>query len=123
MSNELVGRRIMVVEDESLVAMLLETALEDAECVIVGPYGRLRDALAAAEHEAIDAALLDVNLVGEKVFPVAEMLDKRGVPFLLLSGYGERATPPEHPEWRTHNKPFDTDQLLEALAGLIRQSV
>ena len=84
------GCRVLVVEDELAIAMLLESALEDEGCVIVGPYGGVRDALAAARNETLDLAVLDINLAGEMVFPVAEVLAERGVPFLILSGYGER---------------------------------
>ena len=65
------GCRVLVVEDELAIAMLLESALEDERCVVVGPCGCLRDALAAARNEALDLAVLDVNLEGEMVFPVA----------------------------------------------------
>jgi DNA-binding response OmpR family regulator len=119
MPTPLSGCRVLVVEDEVLIAMLLEAALEDAGCVVVGPYSTLADASAAATRETVDAALLDVNLAGEKIFPVAELLQARGVPFLLLSGYGERATPPEHPDWPTHGKPFNIDELLGALGRMV----
>ncbi|HEY2132782.1 MAG TPA: response regulator [Acetobacteraceae bacterium] len=113
------GHRILVVEDEVLIAMLLETALEDAGCVVVGPYSRLSEALAAAARDDFDAALLDVNLAGEKVFPVAELLAERKIPFLLLSGYGDKATPPEHADWPTHGKPFNTDELMLVLSQMV----
>jgi DNA-binding response OmpR family regulator len=110
----------MVVEDEALIAMLIETALEDAGCHVVGPYSRLADGLAAAGRETVEAALLDVNLAGEKVFPLAERLEAMGVPFLLLSGYGDKVVAPGHPGWRSHAKPFAVDKLLESLADLLR---
>ena len=113
------GRRILVVEDEVLIAMLLETALEDAGCVVVGPFARLDEALEAARRGDFDAALLDVNLGGEKVFPVAELLAARNIPFLLLSGYGDKASPPGHADWPTIGKPFNTDELLLALGQLV----
>jgi len=119
MPPNLHGQRILVVEDEALIAMLLEAALEDAGCVVVGPYDRLSDALEAARRDDFDAALLDVNLGGEKVFPVAELLAERNIPFMLLSGYGENATPAEHAGWPTHGKPFNTDELLVAISGLV----
>ena len=86
------GCRVLIVEDELAIAMLLESALEDEHCVIVGPYGGVRDALAAARNETLDLAVLDINLAGEMVFPVAEVLAERGVPFLILSGYGDDGT-------------------------------
>ena len=115
----LVGRRIMLVEDELLIAMLLEETLEDAGCVVVGPFSRLGEALEASGAEMVDAALLDVNLAGEKVYPAAEMLARRGVPFLLLSGYGDKSLPCDRQHWRHLGKPFNQADLLSALAGLI----
>ncbi len=115
------GRRILLVEDEVLIAMALETSLEDHGCHVVGPYGRLAEALHAAEHERLDAALMDVNLVGERVFPAAEMLSRRSVPFLLLSGYGDRALPEERRHWAVMSKPFEVDRVLATLGGMIVQ--
>ncbi len=113
------GLRVLVVEDEALISMLLESALEDAGCVVVGPYARLDEALEAAVSGGFDVALLDVNLGGEKVFPVAELLSGRNIPFLLMSGYGESATPPEHAGWPTFGKPFSTDDLLLRIGQLL----
>jgi len=113
------GCRVMVVEDELAIAMLLEGALEDEQCTVVGPYGNVQEALAAARTEAVDLALLDVNLAGEMVFPVAEVLAERGVPFLVLSGYGETALPPERRHWPVCGKPFKLDDLVAVLAGLL----
>jgi DNA-binding response OmpR family regulator len=115
----LAGRRILVVEDESLVAMLLETALEDQQCVIVGPFARVPAALDAARQEQVDMALLDVNLAGEKVYPVAEALSARGVPFLLLSGYGEQALPPDKPDWPVFQKPFKIAELISRIESVL----
>jgi DNA-binding response OmpR family regulator len=113
------GRRVLLVEDEVLVAMLVETALEDENCVIVGPYGDLTAALAAAQCEALDLAVLDVNLAGEMVFPVAEVLARRGVPFLLLSGYGDVALPTDRRHWPICAKPFNLHELVATLSRLV----
>jgi DNA-binding response OmpR family regulator len=115
----LAGLRVMVVEDELLVAMLIEDALADENCVLVGPFSSVGDALEAARREPLDLAVLDVNLRGEKVYPVAEALTRRGVPFLLLSGYGKDAAPAEHPEWPACSKPFSPDLLIEMLADRV----
>ena len=80
--------------------MLIEDALVDQDCVIVGPYAHLQDALTAAATETVDLAVLDVNFAGEKVYPLAEFLAERGIPFVLLSGYGRDAVPANHPEWQ-----------------------
>ena len=76
----LAGLKVLVVEDEALVSMLLEDMLSDLGCEIVGPIMRLAEALAAAEDpgQAMDIAILDVNLAGERSFPVAEALERRG---------------------------------------------
>jgi DNA-binding response OmpR family regulator len=115
----LAGRRILLVEDEVLVSMLLESILEDENCITVGPYSDLPSALEAAHREMVDAAVLDVNLAGQMVFPVAEVLAKRGVPFLLLSGYGMRALPEDRRHWPVCDKPFKTEELLSMLRGVV----
>ncbi len=116
MSQTLPGRRVLVVEDESLVAMLLETILEDMGVTPVGPAGTVEDGLAmAADPAPLDAALLDVNVAGRQVFPIAEALKARGVPFVFSTGYGEGGLPDE---WRGHptvQKPFTESAIREAL--------
>ena len=116
MTNALQGRRVLVIEDESLVAMLLETILEDMGCAVVGPESNIDDGLISATTEAsLDAALLDVNVAGREVFPVAEALRARGVPFVFSTGYGEAGLP-EH--WRgnpTIQKPFTEGAIRDAL--------
>ncbi|MBC9030907.1 response regulator [Sphingomonas sp. JC676] len=89
--NEFGPLRVLVVEDEPVVAMCLEDILDALGCVPVGPAGRLSEGLALAENEALDAAILDINLAGERSTPIAEALRARGVPFAFASGYG--ATP------------------------------
>jgi DNA-binding response OmpR family regulator len=117
----LAGRRVLVVEDELMVAMLVETVLEDEDCAVVGPYGDLDEALAAATREKLDLAVLDINLAGRMVFPVAEILVQRNVPFLLLSGYGDKALPNDRQHWPICGKPFRLDELVSALSRLINQ--
>ena len=116
MTIALQGCRVLIIEDESLVAMLLETILEDMGCVVVGPESNVDDGLAAATSEAsLDAALLDVNVAGREVFPVAEALRARGVPFVFSTGYGEGGLP-EH--WRgnpTIQTPFTEGAIRDAL--------
>ena len=116
MTQPLSGRRVLVVEDESLVAMLLETILDDMGCAVVGPESNIDDGLISATTEpSLDAALLDVNVAGREVFPVAEALKARGVPFVFSTGYGEAGLP-EH--WRgnpTIQKPFTEGAIREAL--------
>jgi len=116
MSDIFAGRRVLIVEDESLVAMLLETILADLGCDVVGPESNIEDGLSAvADVAGLDAALLDVNVAGREIFPVAEALKAKGVPFVFSTGYGEAGLP-EH--WRgnpTVQKPFTEGAIREAL--------
>ncbi|MBW8303490.1 MAG: response regulator [Brevundimonas sp.] len=116
MSQAFAGRRVLIVEDESLVAMLLETILEDMGCVPVGPAATVDEGLRmAGEGEPVDAALLDVNVAGKQVFPIAEALKTRGVPFIFSTGYGESGLPDK---WRGHptlQKPFTESAVRDAL--------
>lgn len=114
------GRRVLIVEDESLVAMLLETILADLGCDVVGPESNIEDGLNVASGTArLDAALLDVNVAGQEIFPVAEALKARGVPFVFSTGYGEAGLP-EH--WRgnpTVQKPFTEGAIRDALMAAL----
>ena len=115
MTDTLADRRILIVEDESLVSMLLETILEDLGCTTVGPAGSVSEGLELATGGQMDAALLDVNVAGELVFPIAQTLRDRGVPFVFSTGYGEGGLPEE---WRgntTIQKPFTESAVRDAL--------
>lgn len=120
MSTGLTDRRILIVEDESLVAMLLETILEDMGCTPAGPIATVAEALAfLAGDEVIDAALLDVNVAGHEVFPVAAELEARGIPFVFSTGYGEGGLPDG---WRgrpTIQKPFTEAAIREVLISTL----
>lgn len=111
----LAGLRVLVVEDEMLVSLMIEELLGEHCCSVIGPFDRIAPALRAARSAQFDLALLDVNVAGEKVYPVAEMVARRGIPFLLLSGYGEAAVPPEHPDWQACAKPFRAKDLIRML--------
>jgi CheY-like chemotaxis protein len=83
------GKRILVVEDEALIAVMVEDMLADFGSIVVGPAATIQAALALAQSEVIDAAILDVNVRGERIDPVAEALFARGIPVLFATGYGE----------------------------------
>ena len=111
------GLRVLVVEDESLIGMLAEDLLEQLGCRMVGLVSSVGKALEVAKGAEIDLALLDVDIGGEPVYPVASALQKRGVPFLFMSGYGGLEEP-----WRGRpivQKPFDLDQLRREMERVL----
>jgi CheY-like chemotaxis protein len=113
----LAGLKVLVVEDEALVSMLLEDMLSDLGCEVVGPAMRLREALQRVEDpgQAMDIAILDVNLAGERSFPVAEALERRGCLFVLATGYDDAGI---DDRWRSKpvlRKPFLPHELEQAL--------
>jgi DNA-binding NtrC family response regulator len=110
------GKKVLIVEDEALIAMLFEDILEDAACQIVGPAMNVRQAMELAEAAEIDVAVLDVNLNGEPSFPVAALLQSRGVPLVFSSGYGSQGLPPEWQNRPTLPKPFTSDEVIDTLA-------
>ena len=116
MTNALEGVRVLVVEDEYFVAILIEEILESAGCIVMGPIPRLPEALDAAHHDNCDAAVLDVNLAGERIDPVADALCERNVPFVFVTGYGSSALPGEHTERPLVHKPF----RIGALSGVVK---
>src|SRR5690606_11040755 len=116
MTAALEGRRVLVVEDESLVAMLIETILVDLGCEVVGPVANLDEAVALIRSDArIDLALLDVNVAGQPVFPAAEALEARGTPFVFAWGYGAGGLPDRWRDRPTLQKPFTEPAIGQAL--------
>lgn len=118
LANSIAARRVLLVEDELLIAMLIETALKQEGWVVLGPLVRVAAALEAAQSDVMDVAILDMDLAGEDTRPVAEALEARGIPFLFLTGYGADGLPADKPHWRALGKPFRLDTLLGTLAGL-----
>jgi CheY-like chemotaxis protein len=107
--------RVLVVEDEELIAEIIVDMLTDAGCAVVGPYLRFADALHAAETETFDAAVVDLNLAGRPSDPIAEALAQRNLPFVFLTGYGRGARPAGHGKAPIVGKPFESLELLDAL--------
>jgi DNA-binding response OmpR family regulator len=111
--DAMAGCRVLVVEDETLIAMEIEAALQALGCEIVGPTSKLETALQLACDEMLDAAILDVTVRGGKTFPVAEQLLARDIPFVLATGYGDW-TLPEHLRGQQRlSKPFTPTELAE----------
>ncbi len=115
------GLRVLIVEDEALVAIDLQYAFEDAGAKVVGPAMSLSYALALAGEAEIDCALLDVDIAGQDVYPVAQALQLRGIPFIFHTGHGSRRTHGEmFPGAITCLKPTLSNVLIDLLAALYK---
>ena len=115
----LAGLRVLVLEDSFLVAEVIAETLERQDCTVIGPVSRVHLARPIACHEALDGAMLDVNLAGELCFPVAEILARRRVPFLFLTGYSDVGMlPPRFRDATVVHKPFSPNELTDAAAAL-----
>ena len=109
------GQRMLIVEDMGIVAAEIERLVVELGWVVVRSATTLSEAVQAAKNGGFDAALLDINLRGEQVFHVAEMLKARGTPFVFLTGYGKDVLPPEMREYPCLEKPFTRAQLAAVL--------
>jgi two-component SAPR family response regulator len=121
-ATSLAGLRILIVEDELLVAMDYEEMLRREGCTVLGPVGRQSTALDLLKRERPDAAILDLNLAGERSTAVAEALEALQVPFVVVSGYGER-TLQEAVLRRAPrlDKPMRPQELIGVLANIARR--
>ena len=120
---KLPGPRILVVEDEAMVAMMLEDMLLDLGCEVVGPAASLKTGLALARQGGLDAAVLDVNLAGEKAFAIADVLAEQGVPFVYATGYGRAGLRGEDEQRLVLQKPYTLQELARNLhaAGILAE--
>ncbi len=118
---DLWGLKVLLVEDSALVAMHLEDMLHEAGCEIIGPVGRIDQALDIARHGDLDVAVLDINVQGEKVFGVADELRRRGIPFVFSTGYGMRYAPDAFRDAPYLSKPFEPENLWSAISVARRQ--
>jgi two-component SAPR family response regulator len=118
MNKDSPPRRILVVEDETAIAMIFEEVLRDAGFEVVGPVSKLATAISLAREEALDAAVLDVTIRGGAVYPVADILKQRNVPFVLASGYEEWALPDAYRGLPRLSKPFTPEDIDRMLAQL-----
>ena len=113
------GKRILVVEDELMIRMLLEDMLGELGYVVAAEAARIDEALDAAKNAAFDVAILDVNLNGEPILPVADALAARGTPFVFATGYGERGLPEAYRDRPTLKKPFQIEGLEQMLQSAL----
>jgi CheY-like chemotaxis protein len=110
-------KRVLVIEDELMIRMLLQDMLDDLGHTLAGEAGRIDEAVTLAKQAEFDIAILDVNLNGEPISPVVEVLVERGLPFVFATGYGQRGVPEAYRRTPTLQKPFQADALAKALAA------
>jgi CheY-like chemotaxis protein len=117
----LAGRRVLLVEDEMLIAMLAQDMLEEAGCLVTA-VGTVQKAVGVLEAgQVFDAAIVDLNLNGERSFAVADVLATHGIPFAFATGYGRDNLPPAHQRRPVLPKPYHEKMLEAALIGLLRE--
>ena len=117
----LAGKRILLVEDEFIIAAMAEDMLTDLGATVIGPASTIAVALRLVETSAIDAAVLDVNMGGERIDPVVEALGARGIPIVFATGYGER-TLGRAQEAPILDKPYTQEKLAAALERILKIS-
>jgi len=113
------GARIFVVEDESVITMLLQDMFDELHCEVVSLASRFQDALDKANTLSFEVAILDVNLNGQRTFPIAEALKARGVPFIFATGYGAAAVPENFRTAPVLQKPFRIADLERAVRSAL----
>ena len=110
---------ILVVEDEYLIRMLLEDMLDELGFSVAAAVGSIAEASEQARSGAFKAAILDVNVDGEEIFPVADVLAQRGLPFVFVTGYGENSLPERFRGRPALQKPFQAERLKQTLDSLL----
>jgi CheY-like chemotaxis protein len=116
------GKRVLVVEDELMIRMLLQDMLVDLGYTLAGEAGRIDEAMQLAQQSEFDVAILDVNLNGQPISPVVEILIGRGLPFVFATGYGQRGVPEAYSATPTLQKPFQADALAQAIEAAARRT-
>ncbi|MGA8953411.1 MAG: response regulator, partial [Xanthobacteraceae bacterium] len=117
------GKRVLVVEDELMIRMLLEGMLTDLGHTVAAEAGSIEEALSLAKAAEFDIAILDVNLNSKPITPVAELLAARGVPFVFASGYGQRGVPEAFRQNPALQKPFQIEALAQAIDAALAKAV
>ena len=116
--DALQGLKVLVLEDETLVSMMVEDMLSDLGCQVIGPASRLDEAIALANAEELDCAVLDVNLGGQPIFPLADILRAQGHPFAFATGYGDAGLRDVDQGSPVLQKPFREGDLARVLGEL-----
>jgi CheY-like chemotaxis protein len=111
--------RVLIVEDEAVIAMLVEDMVLDFGSEVVGPVAKITEALRLARDAELDAAILDINVGGAVIFPVADALQERGIPLIFSTGYGARTIPQRFSDSATLPKPFSYESLATALRTVL----
>jgi CheY-like chemotaxis protein len=117
------GKRVLLVEDELMIRMLLEGMLTDLGHTVAAEAGGIEEALSLAKAAEFDVAVLDVNLNNQSITPVVEVLVARGVPFVFASGYGQRGVPEAYRQSPTLQKPFQVEALAQAIDAALARAV
>jgi CheY-like chemotaxis protein len=115
------GLRVLIAEDEYFLAQDLADRFQNLGAEVLGPAGTVAEALTLASREGIDGAVLDVNLRGERVYPVADLLRQKQVPFVFASGYGGELEPDAYSNIPRCIKPVDFEVLAQALANQLQR--
>ena len=113
------GKRILVAEDEFLVALVVEETLQRLGCTVLGPFADLAEATEVATREQIDAAVLDINLGGEMVYPLAEHLHRDGIPFVFTTGYAAKDVPEQFRAFECLRKPVSAWALKQVIHKML----
>ncbi len=109
------GLRVLVVEDQAPIALQLEDLLAESECEIIGPASRIPQALRLVDNEEIDVAVLDLNIAGDLVYPVADALEAKGLPYFFATAYGLSGLDGPYRTKRVLQKPFSRRAFLKVL--------
>lgn len=113
------NQRVLIVEDDPLIATMMEDIMEDMGLTVIGPAGKLEEALALAANAGIDIALIDIHIQGGEAYPVAEALAERGIPFAFSTGSDTESLPEKYRSTPTLLKPFLQEEVQQVLAELL----
>src|SRR5438270_10386790 len=120
---DLAGKRILLIEDSPVVGPFTAELLEDLGCEVVGPAPNMATARDLAERATFDGAMMDIHIRGERVFPLCEVLEAKGLPFVLTSGYADWQMPDKWNDRPRLQKPYKLGQVHEALSEALNPSV